>query len=257
MMSDKLLFLPLCLALAACGGIPASTGTPPEQLEPIDISGAATDNLDLSGVLSVTGSDRDFAFGVVDAVQGEIHLDVHSPGMADLTTLHGRTVSIHMPAAPSYMPTVRSVLVTDEKGPLYVGDAGYGFLVDGSGYGLDLPFGTDFIRFGEPVATVYEDLGANSSGYEEKGYGPLIFKTDKGDVSVAVGEVTSIAVGGALYRVSVIGSIKVQYHTDEEVNCGEGSTISFEMLRVDAAPSPLKLTRPPHLDPVALGCIEP
>jgi hypothetical protein len=234
------------LALAACGTsapTPASWGTPPDQLEAITLSGVAQGTaVSQNGAITVTGSGQDFSLSFA----GVAPMNVHTPGKSDLSSLNGSTVTLDVPVGEAADPTLRSFVVTDTKGPVYVANIGYG--VD-----TDTLFGAGFATYGAPVASEIIDLHA-VSGYEQKDYTPIVFKTDTGDVSVLPGEVASITVKGAIYRVTTISSTHITYQTSQDFACGESSTMAYEMLRVETAPAPLKLVRPAGLSPLALGC---
>jgi hypothetical protein len=239
----------LSLALAACHGqgAPSSFGTPPDQLEAPSVTGLATSQeVTQSGAVVVTGSARDFAINV----GSNASLTVHTPGLSDLSTLGGRTLTFDFPATVPFAPSTRSLLVTDAQGPVYVVDLG-----PETGIDTDTLFGTGFATYGTPVASVVDDVtGGSVSGYIETDYTPIVFKSDSGPVSLLPGQVGAVTVKGAVYRVAVIGATDVTYAGNTELGCGPSSTMVYEMLRVEAAPAPLSVTRPASLGAISLGC---
>jgi hypothetical protein len=258
------LLAPLALALAACGGstdtnggpdsngIPESTGTAPEQLEATSVIRAGDPSpMTLDGKLAVSGAERDFAIQVPDATGASFELQIHTPGMADLGTLAGHYATVEVSDPQVWDETVRGVVISDDSGPLYVANPGFG--VDETAL-----FGKPIVTWGETVATEISPLSFGSSNgedYEEKSYTKVVFMGDEGNVAVGAGEVASVVIGGAIYRVNVVSAFEVQYHTSEEYGCGEESTLIYEMLRVQAAPEPKKLVRPANLDPAGFGCM--
>lgn len=232
---------PFALAIAACNGSTTPSDTPPpEQLEALAVTGEAQyEEITHQGNLIITGSERDFS------VEIEEHdfaskIGVHTPGKSDLSKLNGRAATVKL--ANAGLHEERSIIITDEAGPLYVADVGHG--VDS-----DAMFGKGFVTWGEAVATNSDDL------YDWE-YTPAVFKTDKGDVSVLPGDTETIEVSGASYRVAVIAAYRVTPHPDAALPCGGISDLlSYELLRVEEKPAPVKITRPTTAKLAHLGCM--
>lgn len=235
------LVAPFAFALVACGngGAPSDT-PPPEQLEALAVTGEAQyEEVTHQGTLTITGAERDFSVNVAEAA-GAAKIGVHTPGMSDLSTLTGRAATVKL--ANAGLHEERSIIITDEAGPLYVADVGHG--VDS-----EAMFGKGFVTWGDPVATNSDDL------YDWE-YTPAVFKTDKGEVSVLPGDTATIEVGGSSYRVAVIAAYRVTPHPDAALPCGGISDLlSYELLRVDAKPEPVKITRPTNAKLAHLGCM--
>lgn len=230
----------LCAAvLVGCGGTDES-GTIPDQLEAFEIAGEQSyESVERQGAVTVSGSERDFHL-VLEDTAGPVDLTVHTPGMTDLRSLDGRTVTVTL--APMGLHQERSVLVADEAGPLYLADVGHG--VD-----TDALFGAGFVRYGETIGTSSDD----SYDWE---YAPAVFKTDDGDVSVQPGNAGSLVLGGATYRVAVIAAYKVTPHPDASLPCGGISDLlSYELLRVETAPTAAKIQRLQSAELAHLGCM--
>lgn len=233
---------PLLVVLAGCGeeSTQGPTGTIPEQLEALVVAGDTSyEEVQHQGALAVSGGERDFALDVAVAA-GAAKIDVHTPGSSDLSTLDGLTATVAL--APMGLHEERSVVITDDAGPLYVADVGHG--VD-----VDALFGEGFVQWGEVAGTDSDEL------YDWE-YTSAVFKTDNGEVPVLPGETATLALGGATYRVAVIAAYKVTPHEDAALPCGGISDLlSYEMLRLKAAPEPVKLTRLANAQLAHLGCM--
>lgn len=238
MLRLRTVLTPLLLSLAACGdGLVEEFGTPPSQLEAIGVSGDTDyDAIECSGVLTVTGSERDFTLTIADP-SGDKTFDLHTPGMSDLRTLDGKTVTFSLTAGTS----ARSVLITDASGPLYLGQMAGGF---------EGVMGDDFATAGETIAQKIVRAENHATIWT---WGSEVFKSDDGDVSLEPGEVGAVTRGGQLYRVTLIASYGVQ-HVGEEVECGETGLGAYEVLRVDTRPAALKLVRPANRGGATRSC---
>ena len=235
----------LVLGLAACGSDtdsgPSTTGIVPEQLEAIEVGLASSENeVVFSGVLAITGAERDFNVEVLQIEGGTFSSTVHSPGMSDLSQLGGLSATLTLTA--SGLHGERSVVVTDEEGPVYVADVGHG--VD-----ADSLFGAGFVSYGETIGT------ATDESYDWE-YTPVVFQSDEGPVSVEPGKTASITVLGASYRVAVIAAYKVTAHPDAALPCGGISDLlSYEVLRVASAAPAVEIVRPSDKQLAHLGCM--
>lgn len=236
---------PLLVVLAGCGeeateGPQGPTGTIPEQLEALVVAAGTSDaEVQHQGALAVSGGERDFSLDVAAAAGAE-KIDVHTPGSSDLSTLDGRTATVAL--SPTGLHQERSVVITDDTGPLYIADVGHG--VD-----ADALFGEGFVQWGEVVGTDSDEL------YDWE-YTSAVFKTDEGEIKVLPGETATLALGGATYRVAVIAAYQVTPHEGAALPCGGISDLlSYELLRVEAAPEPVKLTRLADAQLAHLGCM--
>lgn len=228
-------------ALPGCGGEESEqTGTAPEQLEAIEVSGEDEyETVEHQGALTVSGSERDFSLEVATA-SGSPKLTIHSPGMSDLSKLDGLTATVTL--EPMGLHEERSVMIADADGPLYVANVGHG--ID-----ADALFGEGFADWGETVATSSDEL------YDWE-YTPAVFKGDDGDVTIEPGNTGTLKLAGATWRVAVIAAYKVTPHPDAALPCGGISDLlSYEMIRVDAEAEPAKLTRPANARLAHLGCM--
>jgi len=233
-------FLALSLAaVAGCNGN-ESTGVVPEQLEAVEVAGEMEyEEVQIEGALSVTGTERDFTLSL-ETSAGSRELSIHSPGMSDLSLLNGRSVTAKL--ANKGLHEERSVVISDDKGTAYVADVGHG--VD-----ADALFGEGFVRWGETVGTSSDDL------YDWE-YTPAVFKTDEGEIEVLPGDTANLKIKGATWRVAVIAAYKVTPHPDAPLPCGGISDLlSYEMIRVETAKEPVKLTRMANAKLAHLGCM--
>lgn len=233
------------LGLAACGSdtesSPSTTGVVPEQLEAIEVGLASSENeVVFSGVLAITGAERDFNLEVLQVEGGSFSSTVHSPGMSDLSQLEGLSATLTL--TPSGLHGERSVIVTDGDGPVYVADVGHG--VD-----ADSLFGAGFVSYGETLGT------ATDESYDWE-FTPVVFQSDDGPVAVEPGKTGAITVLGASYRVAVIAAYKVTPHPDAALPCGGISDLlSYELLRVATAAPAVEIVRPADKQLAHLGCM--
>lgn len=234
------------LSLAACGGesesgVPSTTGVVPEQLEAIEVGLASSENeVAFSGVLTVTGGERDFNVEVLQIEGSNFSSTVHSPGLSDLSTLEGLSGTLTF--SPSGLHGERSVLVTDGEGPVYVADVGHGIDADSL-------FGAGFVTYGDTVGT------ATDASYDWE-YTTIVFQSDEGPVAVEPGKTGSITVQGASYRVAAIAAYRVTAQPDAELPCGGISDLlSYELLRVASAAPAVDIVRPADKQLAHLGCL--
>lgn len=220
--------LSLVLGLAACSS--SSSGTPVEELEAIQIKAEmSTSELTLDGALTVTGEGRDYSLAVAGS---PAKIDIHTPGASDLSSLQGRAAKVTVRDSISIGEGGRVVVVSDDAGPLYVS-------VSNDEGDDNTTFGEGFARWGEAVST---DEGTTFIVEQT----PVVFKTDKGDVSVLPSEAAALTIGGAQYRAVVIAAYRVSVNPDADAvpGCDTPDMLSYELLRVEAAPEPKKqLTR--------------
>lgn len=224
-LSSAAAVLTLALGLSACSS--GASGTPVEELEAIQITAEmTTSELTIEGALSVTGKDRDFSLGVAGSAST---VGLHTPGANDLSKLQGKTAKVTVRS--SDIIGSRVALVTDDSGVLYASL--------GNDDGEDnTTFGKGFARLGETLATeegetfIVEQTTA-------------VFTSDDGDVKVKPGESGALTINGARYRVAVIAAYRVSVNPDADAvpGCMTPDMLSYEILRVEEAPKPEKLTR--------------
>lgn len=229
-------------AVAACSG-QSPSGTTPEQLEALAVSGEqGYDPVQHQGKLTVAGVERDYQLTIAEAAK-PVTLGVHTPGMSDLATLDGRTVTATLEAAG--LDGERSLVLSDDQGAAYLASVGHGLEAETTRL-----FGSGFARWGDTIGTSRDD----SYDWE---YTPAVFATDTGDVAVDAGETATLTLRGATWRVAVIAAYKVTPHPDAALPCGGiSSLLSYEMLRVEVAPPAVKLVRPSSAKLAHLGCME-
>ncbi len=222
-----------------------TTGTIPEQLEALAVSdGLATyDEATYSGTATVTGSGRDFEVALDNDGAENPHtvLTLHTPGLSDLSTLSGRafTALLH----PQGLHEERSILLSDESGPVYLADDG------DDAWRFSEFLGADFVTWGDVVGT------SRDSQYTWE-YTSARFQTDEGAIDVFPGETTNITLGGARYRAAVLGAYQVTPLPNASLPCGGISDfLSYELLRVETDTAAEVLERPADMEIGHLGCM--
>jgi hypothetical protein len=173
--------------------------------------------------------------GEVDPEAQAITLVVHSAGMSDLSRLDGRRLTADLGEVDA--EGQRSVILSDESGPVYIADAG----VDRA-FSQALPVS---VVTGEVVTELRDDLGAWS-------FETAVFQTDAGPVELLPGEVETLRIHGVHWRTVVVAS----YHSlPKEQACGETyDLLSYEMLRVDGPGEADMVERPAELPMAYFGC---
>ncbi len=225
---------------------PEVTGTIPEQLESFQITLENEPGAPVSkfGTLGITGADRQFEIAVDDPDLG-MAFQVHSPGATPLTQLDGvdATVSLSEMGMGG-----RSIVISDDDGPLYVGSLG-----DGPGLAQVREI------FGEGFVTWGEEVGSQTDGTFVWTYAPAVFATDTGDVELQPGEVDSIVVDGVEWRVVVSASYQVGTNPDAEElpACSPESMLGFELLRVVEPAEVATLGRLAEAPVAYVGCTAP
>lgn len=219
---------------------PEQTGTIPEQLEALEVAFAAAQPIQVSGALTITGSDRDFHVSV-----GGEQLDLHSPGATPLGSLDGLdgTVQITEQGMGG-----QSIVISDEAGVVYIGALGDGMSLDA----VAEHFGSGFARWGE-------ETGSQTDGTFVWSYKPAIFATDAGDVELTPGQVETITVEGVDYRIVVSAAYTVGTNpdADELPGCGPEDMLGFELLRVDEPVVASVIERLPDEIVAYVGCTAP
>lgn len=232
-MNRVALLLPV--ALVACGSredavpqLEAPEATNDRVAEPYDAS-------EVSGLATVTGTDRDWEL-VLDDGTDDTTVAVHVPGGSDLSALDTRDLQVQLGSA--WGDDTRTVAVSDDQGPVFL------IQTEAEGGPASDAFGPSVVAYGDEVGRgkLTDDYGTYTVGYQT-----ARFQTDDGPVDALPGEPFEAVFGGVTWRVVVHASFVVITMPDEMPGCGGGtsSTLSFEMLRVDA-PSVLD-----HVDPLA------
>ncbi|APR75580.1 Hypothetical protein A7982_00926 [Minicystis rosea] len=220
------------------------TGTIPEQLEALSVEAwdGSSNPQNLSGKLTVGGSDRDFALSMeINGLQTAFR--VHSPGAFPLATLAGEAMQIE---TTDIEGGSSSLFVTDASGLLYVGVFGD----DPSIAAAEKRFGSGFIRLGDEVARQTDESFIWS-------YRKAVFDTDDGDVALDPGEVKFLHLNGVTWRAVVTASYTVTTNpeADELPGCSPEGLLGFELLRVtEATASEAPIRRSSTLGPAAAGC---
>jgi len=226
--------------LAACG-----KSEPIEQLEALNPAIEDVEDgqaYSLSGQLTVTGSEQDYAFSLLEdgGIDPSLAFDLHSPGSFDLTRLSGEaTVEVLSMAVFES----RSIVVSDSSGPRYVADIGANAAEVGEIVGM------------EP-AERGEELGTGSDSTWGTSFTTAVFHTDDGDVELQPGDVDVLKFDGALWRVVVVAAYDREARPDAALpGCPLlEDVLSYEMLRVSEVSDPEVLSRPPGMDMAEVGC---
>jgi hypothetical protein len=243
----RLLVCVACLAfafpLAGCGG--DSEGDVPDQLERVDVQmragGDSFEAVTRAGTLRISGKERDFQLTVDDGAE-PLSVDVHSPGISNLAALEGKQAQLDLSVADLATGT-RTVLASDEAGPLYAADHGTGRAV------LEASFGKDFVSYGDEVGREERD------GWDYV-YRKARFTTDDGPVDLLPGDARTLPFKGSLYRVAVVAVYQSEPQPETPVpGCGgSDDLLSYEMLRVEAPSDDQLIARPQNLGIATLRC---
>jgi hypothetical protein len=250
--------LPLTLALVGCssddnekgdpsGPGPSVTGTIPEQLEALEVALTAMDPgsaMDLSGAMSVTGKDRDFTLTVQGASE-TTSIAVHSPAATPLLALEGLDVEVALSASEM---GGRSMIVSDDTGALYVASLG-----DSQGdHAVTVAFGESFASYGAEV-------GSETDGTFVWSYKKVIFAGDDGPVEALPGEVLTLKIAGAMWRVVVSASYTVGPNPQAEAlpGCSPEDMLGFEALRIESATEEEPVRRLTDATAAYVGCTAP
>jgi hypothetical protein len=221
--------LVLTISLLACKS-PAA-GVQPDQLEAPEVSNGPNpqEAITIEGNNAfVDGADRDWSVSV--SIEGEKYgneTEWHVPGASDLSVLEGSSLRIEL--GGTWADDTQPARIDQDGSPR--------FLIQPSGAdgpATDL-FGYDFVSFGDEVGTgTMED----EYGTWEVSYKKAVFATDAGRVEADPGEPFVATIDGEDWRIVVHGSFEVTDTPDTLPGCGGGigTTLSFEMLKVDATP---------------------
>lgn len=236
----------LGLVASGCSSTdPQVTGTIPDQLESLQV--ALSDDTgqlrSAQGVLTVTGSDRQFEIAVAGGQN--VVFDLHTPGASPVAALDGVDATVEFTEEGM---GGRSVIVSDAEGPLYVGVLGDGVSVNA----VEEIFGKGFVRWGEEV-------GTQTDGTFVWTYAPAVFATDDGDVELQPGKVTSIVVDGVEWRAVVSASYEVSTNPDADAlpACSPESMLGFELLRVAEPIAATSISRAADAEVAYVGCTAP
>lgn len=223
-----------CFSLVACSAESSGSATQLEAFEASsDQQADPYEGSEVSGDAVVTGGDRDWTLAVSSPGGDAANVTVHAPGASDLSSLDGDPLTIVL--GDAWGSDTRTVDISDDAGPVFYGQPrmDYGPATDA--------FGTEFAAFGDEIATgtMTDDYGDYSVSYRK-----AVFQTDDGAVEALAGEPFEAQVGGATWRIVVHASFQVTEYPDAMPGCGggTGTTLSFEMLRVEDTPSLEKLT---------------
>ena len=215
------------IALLGCD---TTSGEQPDQLEAPEAVYGDTDPEDSASITGenavVSGGDRDWSVAVTDGAKTST-VAFHVPGGSDLSVLEGAALDIEL--GDAWGDDTRRVRIDDESGPRFLVqlDADYGPASD--------VFGADFVSFGDEIGTgtMEDDYGKWKVSYMK-----AVFQTDDGAVEADPGEPFVATIDGEDWRIVVHASFEVTDEPNELPDCGGGigTTLSFEMLQVDATP---------------------
>jgi hypothetical protein len=212
-------------------GCSTTSGEQPDQLEAPEASHDVSEPENAVSIVGddafVEGAGREWSVGVmVDAENGDVTV-FHLPGESDLSVLEGASLAIELGTA--WGDDTRTVRIDDESGPRFLVQTG-----EEAGPATDL-FGADFVSFGDEVGTgtMEDEYGTWKVAYHE-----AVFETDDGEVAANPGEPFVATIDGEDWRVVVHASFEVTKTPAALPGCGGGisTTLSFEMLKVDATP---------------------
>ena len=210
-------------------GCTHTSGEQPDQLEAPEASfnEFPSDAVQIHGESAfVEGGDRDWelTFDMAGEKTGVAYF--HVPGASDLSAIEG---SIDLWLGGTWSDDTQTVRIDQDESPRFLIQ-----LSDEGGPASDL-FGADFVSFGDEVGTgtMKDDYGTWEVSYKK-----AVFETDEGAVEADPGEPFVATIDGEDWRVVVHGSFEVTDTPDTLPGCGGGigTTLSFEMLKVDAAP---------------------
>lgn len=234
--------LPLLAALTAC-----STTPPPEPLdaayaELLSSSAEEFEDLTVSGDLSVSGSASDYTLTFQLDGGEPTAVDVHTAAGLDLSALGGRLATAEL--LTFGFSTERSLILSDDAGPLYVLDAGFSMAE------VNAALGAERLQVGEAYATDRDRTW-------EWAYTQLLVNHDDGVAVLLPGDVVELRLDGALWRVAVL----TQYDRTARPNAALPGCpvledmLSYELLRVEeAAGDTLLAPLEGVLDQAHVGC---
>jgi hypothetical protein len=225
------------VALAAASG--CGQDDIPAQLERLTVSatsgaGAASagGQLEASGPLAVTGAGRDLH---LDIGSGALEVDLHLPGLSDLSTLAGRDVHVVVNTEDGPFANQATLTIEDGTGLLFMAS--------------NVPGASAAIGWGEVVAE--EDVeGAMWS------YTAVVVNQDAAPTTLMPGDAANATIGGSSWRVVPLAAYRLEDDSDYELDCIiPPNVLAFEMLRVDEPAEPERIERPAELPMVqALSC---
>jgi hypothetical protein len=221
----------LLITIALLGCKPSSSGEQPDQLEAPEVSNALNpqDAITIEGNDTfVDGADRDWV--ITMSIEGEKYgneTEWHVPGASDLSVLEGSSLRIEL--GGTWSDDTQTARIDQDGSPRFL------IQLDAGGGPATELFGADFVSFGDEVGTgtMKDDYGTWEVSYKK-----AVFATDDGPVEADPGEPFVATIDGEDWRIVVHGSFEVTDEPDTLPGCGGGigTTLSFEMLKVDATP---------------------
>jgi hypothetical protein len=217
------------IAVLGCGG--QTSGEQPDQLEAPEAVYDQGEEYEAASIAgddaTVSGADRDWSVAV-NAGATVPMVAFHVPGASDLSVLEGASLDIELGAA--WSDDTRTVRIDDENGPRFLVQTS-----DEAGPATDL-LGASFVAFGDEIGT---GTMKDDYGNWEVSYKTAVFETDDGAVEANPGEPFVATIDGEDWRVVVHASFEVTKTPDSIPGCGGGigTTLSFEMLRIDTPPA--------------------
>lgn len=238
----------LCLfpLFAGCDAGGKALITPPDQLEALTVETGDFDDFEpfsKSGALAVEGADGDFTLTFTPTEGEALVIPVHSPAGTDLSALAGEERTLHLLRAEVFEQ--RSVAISDADGVMWVGDIGANADEVGTLLGVNPPV------YGDVRATAEDD---NFSWT----YVSVLFSGEDGTVELQPGDVLTLPIGGAIYKVTLIAAFD-RTVKDSAVLPGcpfLEDLLSYELERVATAEEASVKVRPEGLSEARVGCGE-
>ena len=255
-MTRVLVSLLPALALIACDTEAPVDEKPPEgaidQLEAMEgtlVEGASAlddwDAVERTGTVTIDGMDGDYSLDVDDPAgdwSTAFVMDLHLPGQTELSELSGQILTVEaVEMQGEEWP--RSVVISDEEGPVMVADAGY------DSARIEEIFGEGFVSHGTTVGTAEDQTWQWS-------YTSVVFQTDEGPVYLLPGEVTTITIDGQQWRAAASAAYRRDAQPDAALpGCPTvQNMLAYELMRLSESVSDELLERAADVDAASIGC---
>jgi len=224
-----------------------------DQLEAMEgtlLEGAPADDdwgaAERTGIVTIEGADGDYSLDVDDPVgdwSTAFVMDLHLPGQTELAALSGQTLTVEA-VEMQWDEWPRSVVISDETGPLMVADAGY------DSARVEEIFGEGFVSHGETVGVTTDETWQWT-------YTSVVFQTDEGPVSLLPGEVTTIIIDGQPWRAAASAAYLREAQPDAMLpGCPiVQDMLAYELMRLSESGSyDALLERAADADAASIGC---
>lgn len=223
-----------------------------DQLEAMEgtlVEGASAlddwDAVERTGTVTIDGMDGDYSLDVDDPAgdwSTAFVMDLHLPGQTELSELSGQILTVEaVEMQGEEWP--RSVVISDEEGPVMVADAGY------DSARIEEIFGEGFVSHGTTVGTAEDQTWQWS-------YTSVVFQTDEGPVYLLPGEVTTITIDGQQWRAAASAAYRRDAQPDAALpDCRiVYSMLAYELMRLSESVSDELLERAADVDAASIGC---